>query len=65
MPKRLSLEPHLSVEELKQRYLQASGTIEARHYQSLWLLATGKTSPEVATLTGYSLSWRSRNRPQL
>jgi len=67
MPKRLTLEPHLTVEELKQRYLQASGAIEARHYQSLWLLAAGKTSQEVADLTGYSLGWlyeivRSYNR---
>ena len=57
MPKRLKVEPHLSVEELYQRYRHARGTVEARHYQTLWLLAQGQKTCEVAAIVGYSLNW--------
>jgi len=41
--------------------------IERSHYQTIWLLALGKTTQEVAEVTGYGLSWiyelvRSYNR---
>lgn len=67
MPKRLRVESHLSVEELYQRYRYASHTVEARHYQTLWLLAQGQKAEEVASSVGYSLNWvyelvRSYNR---
>ena len=29
----------------------------ARHYQVIWLLAQGRTCPEVAGLTGFALRW--------
>lgn len=67
MPKRLTISPHLSLEELEQRYRQAKNVTERSHYQILWLLAQGKPSQEVAGVTGYSRSWiyelvRSYNR---
>ena len=57
MPKRLTLQPHLSVEELERRYRQAKDPIERSHYQIIWLLAQGKTSAFVQEVTGYSVNW--------
>ena len=57
MPKRISIEPHLSLRELEQRYRQASYPVERSHYQIIWLLASGRSSREVSQITGYSLSW--------
>lgn len=57
MPKRLKIEPHLTIEELKARFRQAKNPIEARHCQVLWLLAEGRATSEVAQITGYSQNW--------
>jgi hypothetical protein len=53
MPKRISIEPHLSLPELEQRYRQASYPVEKSHYQIIWLLASGRSSREVSQITGY------------
>lgn len=39
MPKRVSIEDHLSVAELEKRYRQAKEPIERSHYQIIWLQA--------------------------
>lgn len=57
MPKRITIKPHLSAEELKERYRTAIEPRERSHYQIIWLLSTGKTTEEVAQVTGYSRSW--------
>lgn len=57
MPKRLTITPHLSLDELEQRYRTAKTVTERSHCQILWLLAKGKASEEVAADTGYSRSW--------
>lgn len=57
MPKRLTLACHLSHEKLHQCYRQATDSVERTHYQILWLLACGKTTQQVAEVTGYSLRW--------
>jgi transposase len=57
MGRRLALAPHLTSEELKQRYKSAKGAIERGHYQVIWLLQLGKTTLEVAEMTGYSRAW--------
>ena len=57
MPKRITLEPHLSPDELQSRYRQASDPVERSHYQIIWLLASGKSPREVAAVTGYSRHW--------
>jgi transposase len=67
MPKRISIEPYLSIDELENRYRQSKNAIERTHYQTIWLLAQGKTTAEVAAVTGYGISWiyelvRSYNR---
>ena len=57
MPKRIKIIPHLSIDELAQRYRQAQNPIERSHYQIIWLLAQGKRSEEVVEVTGYSRNW--------
>ena len=57
MPRRIQIVPHLSLEELEQRYRQANDGVERSHYQIIWLLAQGRRSEEVAELTGYSRAW--------
>ncbi len=57
MPKRITIEEHLSLDELEQRYRQAKDPVERSHYQIVWLLAQGKPTEEVAAVTGYSRSW--------
>jgi transposase len=60
MPRRLTLSPHLSPQELESYYRKATDPIERTHYQILWLLAKGKTSGQIAEVTGYSLFWIRR-----
>jgi transposase len=57
MPRRIKIEPHLNLAELESRYRRAKDSVEKSHYQIIWLLAQGKTSEEVAAVTGYSRSW--------
>ena len=57
MPKRITIAPHLSVEELSAAYRRATDGVGRSHWQIIWLLASGRTSGEVAALTGYSAAW--------
>jgi hypothetical protein len=57
MPKRVTIEAHLSLEELENGYRQASEPVKRTHYQIIWLLAKGMTTQEVVAATGYSRSW--------
>jgi transposase len=57
MPKRITIEPHLTLEELEARYRRAKDSVERSHYQIIWLLSQGRPSEEVASITGYSRSW--------
>jgi len=57
MPKRITINPHLSVKELENRYRAAKNPVERSHYQIVWLLAQGKTTEEVAGVTGYCRDW--------
>ncbi len=57
MGKRLSIELHLPVEDLEQRYRAAREGVTRSQWQIIWLLAGGATSQEVAEVTGYSLPW--------
>lgn len=67
MPKRITITPHLAIDELERRYRQAKTPIQRTHYQIIWLLAQGKRTEEVVSVTGYSRDWiyelvRSYNR---
>lgn len=57
MPKRLSLEEHLTVGELERRYRGARDPVERSHYQIVWLLSRGKPTEEIVGATGYSPNW--------
>jgi len=57
MPKRISIKSHLSIDQLEKRYREAKDPVERTHYQIIWLLAQGRSSAEVAGVTGYSRSW--------
>ena len=57
MPKRITIAPHLPLEELESRYRKATDPVQRSHYQILWLLASGKKSDQVAEVTGYCLEW--------
>jgi len=52
MPKRITIAPHLSQEELESRYRHAKDPVERSHYQIIWLLACGRPTEEVAAITG-------------
>lgn len=55
--RRIKIEPHNSLEELEARYRRASDGVERSQWQIIWLLASGKTSAEVADSTGYCVDW--------
>lgn len=57
MPRRITIQPHLSLEELEARYRGAKDATERTHYQIIWLLAQGKRTEEVAAIVGYSRGW--------
>ena len=57
MPKRLELSPHATMEELEHRYRKARDPVERSHHQIVWLLSEGRTTGEVAEVTGYSPGW--------
>lgn len=57
MPKKIKLEPHLSSQQLQNRYRKATDPVERSHYQILWLISEGKTTREVMEATGYCRGW--------
>jgi transposase len=57
MPRRLSLIPHLSVDELEQRYRACRTPVERSHWHLLWLVALGHGVPKAAALVGYRADW--------
>ena len=48
---------HLDLEELQAGYRRSEDATLARHYQVIWLLAQGRSCPEVAELTSFALHW--------
>src|SRR5258708_39610290 len=57
MPRRICLEPHLTDDELRDRYRRAADPVERSHWHFLWLLAGGMTATTVAAVTSYSAYW--------
>ena len=54
---RIKLTPHLSVEDLEQRYRRTAEPTERSRWQIIWLLSSGRLAREVAQSTGYSAYW--------
>lgn len=57
MPTRLSIQPHLTREDMERRYRTAKDPVARSPWQRVWLLAQGMPSEQVAAVTGYSLTW--------
>ena len=55
--RRLQLTPHLSLDELEQRYRRADDPVARSQWQIVWLLAGGTATAAVARSTGYSVNW--------
>src|SRR5713226_328915 len=57
MNKPITVKAHLSIEAIETRYRKAKDPVERSHWQIVWLLAQGKTTKEIAEVTGYCLTW--------
>jgi transposase len=57
MARRTKLEPHLTPEELKQRYLKTEDLSERRHFHVLWLISQGETQARTSKVVGISDRW--------
>lgn len=57
MSPKARLEPHLTVEELKQRYRQARDTTEARRWHLLYLVAQGQTIKQAAQIVSLNYDY--------
>jgi transposase len=57
MARRTKLEPHLTPEELKQRYLETADLSERSHFHVLWLISQGQTQAQSARSVGLSERW--------
>ncbi|SRR6266568_7384755 len=57
MKKPITVEPHLSLDEVEGRYRKAKDPVERSQWQIIWLLAQGKTTKEINQATGYCLAW--------
>ncbi|MCT7962644.1 helix-turn-helix domain-containing protein [Laspinema sp. D1] len=57
MPRRITIQAHLSVTELETRYRHSKDPVERTHYQIIWLLAKGFATEQVAEVTGYCRDW--------
>lgn len=53
----MTVKAHLSLEELESRYRKAKDAVERSHWQIIWLLAQGKSTAEIAEVTGYCVGW--------
>ena len=57
MARRTKLEPHLTPDELKQRYLKTEDLSERSHFHVLWLISQGDTQARAAHVVGISERW--------
>jgi hypothetical protein len=57
MSEQITLQPHLSIDELEMRYRRAKAPTERSQLQIVWLIAQGKSTEEAASITGYNPNW--------
>jgi transposase len=60
MARHISLEPHLTIEELEGHYRSTKDPVERSRWHFLWLLARGLTATVIASITSYSAYWIGR-----
>ncbi len=53
----IHLEGHLCTDALEECYRKAKEGVAKSHWQIIWLLSRGKTTQEIADVTGYSARW--------
>lgn len=53
----MAIVEHLSVEALQERYASSSDAREARHFQTIWLLAKGHSVGDVSEMTAFGRRW--------
>ncbi len=59
MPKRLTLENHLTEQQLRRKYLSCQHSQEKKRWQALTLIAKGEVASQVAKQLGMSCNWIS------
>jgi transposase len=59
MPKKLTLENHLTKEQLRRKYLSCQHSQEKKRWQGLTLIAEGGVAAQVAKQLGMSANWIS------
>jgi len=59
MPKRLTLENHLTEQQLRRKYLSCRHSQEKKRWQALYLIAQGTVAARVAEQLGMSAQWMS------
>jgi hypothetical protein len=57
MSKPITLKAHLSIEAIETRYRKAKDPVGRSHWHIIWLLAQGKTTKEIAEVSGYCPIW--------
>jgi transposase len=57
MARPLLIPPHLTLDELEQRYRRSGDPVARSQWQIVWLLASGAATTAVARSTGYSVNW--------
>src|SRR3954465_8158576 len=57
MAQHITVAPHLTVEELEQRYRGSTDPVARSQWQIVWLLAGGMPTAQVAQVTGYGVRW--------
>jgi hypothetical protein len=57
MPKRLSIQADLAVDELETCYCRANDPVARSPWQGIWRLAQGRPAAQVAAVTGYTVNW--------
>ena len=61
----MTIAPHLTVDELEQRYRRVDDPIARSQWQMVWLLARGLPTGQVARVTGYSVRWVQEIAPAI
>lgn len=57
MPRHLTVTPHLSVDDLEQRYRACRVPVERTRWHLLWLVAQDQRRPQAARLVSYTADW--------
>ena len=57
MSNRLKIKGHLSIEGIEDHYRKATDVVERTHWQIIRLVGQGKSTLEIAEITGYCINW--------